>query len=58
MAVSWAPHTFFEVVVWAGFILLLLVVDAAVPAGVMQQLTDMVLSHGFSCGFSGIPNHE
>lgn len=25
MAVSWAPHTFFEVVVWAGFILLLLV---------------------------------
>ena len=36
----------------------LLVVDAAVPAGVMQQLTDMVLSHGFSCGFSGIPNHE
>ena len=33
----------------------LLVVDAAVPAGVMQQLADMVLSHGFSCGFSGIP---
>ena len=25
MAASWAPHTFFEVVVWAGFILLLLV---------------------------------
>lgn len=22
---SWAPHTFFEVVVWSGFILLLLV---------------------------------
>lgn len=33
----------------------LLVVDAAVPAGVLQRLTDMVLSHGFSCGFSGIP---
>ena len=25
MAAAWAPHTFFEVVVWSGFILLLLV---------------------------------
>ena len=25
IAVSWAPHTFFEMVVWSGFILLLLV---------------------------------
>ena len=33
----------------------LLVVDAAVPSGILQQLTDMALSHGFSCGFSGIP---
>lgn len=32
-----------------------LVVDSAVPAGIMQQLADMVIAHGFVCAFSGIP---
>lgn len=33
----------------------LLVVDRAVPAGTMTELADMVLAHGFTCGFAGVP---
>lgn len=30
--------------------------DEAVPHGVLQRLTDMVLDHGFTCTFSGRPD--
>lgn len=32
-----------------------LVMDAAVSAGTMHQLADMVIAHGFVCSFTGIP---
>lgn len=32
-----------------------LVVDAAVPAGTMQELADMVMRHKFTCSFAGLP---
>lgn len=36
-------------------IMVVLVIDKAVPTGVIQRLTDMVLSHGFSCSYAGVP---
>ncbi len=33
----------------------ILVCDAAVPAGTLQLVVDMVLSHGFNCSLSGRP---
>ena len=33
----------------------ILVCDRAVPAGTLQQVVDMVLSHGFNCSLSGRP---
>lgn len=32
-----------------------LVSDEAVSVGTMQKLADMVLSHGFTCSFAGLP---
>lgn len=33
----------------------ILVMDTAVPVGVSQRLTDMILSHGFTCSYAGVP---
>lgn len=33
----------------------ILVVDEAVTAGLIQRLTDMILSRGFNCSFAGTP---
>lgn len=35
-----------------------LVIDKAVPAGVVHRLTDMILSHGFTCSYAGVPALE
>ncbi len=35
-----------------------LVIDKAVAAGVVHRLTDMVLSHGFTCSYAGVPALE
>lgn len=35
-----------------------LVVDAAVSAGTMQELADMVLRHKFTCSFAGLPGRN
>ena len=32
-----------------------LVLDKAVSAGVAHQLTDMILRHGFTCSYAGVP---
>jgi hypothetical protein len=36
----------------------ILVLDKAVPSGVSQRLTNMVLSHGFTCSYAGVPALE
>ncbi|MBR1982796.1 MAG: hypothetical protein IKA23_08605 [Akkermansia sp.] len=36
----------------------ILVLDKAVPAGVVHRLTDMVLSHGYTCSYAGVPALE
>lgn len=36
-------------------ITVVLVVDRAVPSGVVQELTDAILLHGFNCCYSGVP---
>lgn len=33
----------------------ILVLDKAVPSGVAHRLTDMILSHGFTCSYAGVP---
>lgn len=38
--------------------MVILVIDKAVPSGVVQTLTDMILLHGFSCSYSGVPALE
>ncbi len=35
-----------------------LVIDKAVAAGAVQRLTDMVLAHGFTCSYAGVPALE
>ena len=35
-----------------------LVLDKAVSAGMVQRLSDMVLSHGFTCCYAGVPALE
>lgn len=36
----------------------ILVLDKAVSAGVSQRLTDMILSHGYSCSYAAVPTIE
>jgi hypothetical protein len=36
----------------------ILVMDKAVSSGAAQRLADMVLSHGFTCSFAGVPALE
>jgi hypothetical protein len=36
----------------------ILVLDKAVPSGVAHRLTDMILSHGFTCSYAGVPAIE
>lgn len=36
----------------------ILVLDKAVSSGVAQRLTDMILSHGYSCSYAGVPAIE
>lgn len=36
----------------------ILVIDKAVSAGVVHRLTDMILSHGFTCSYAGVPALE
>lgn len=36
----------------------ILVLDKAVSAGAAQRLADMILSHGFTCSFAGVPALE
>lgn len=47
---------------WAGEtpsrVTVVLVADSAVTAGVLQQLTDMVLSHGMNCNIGAVPSIE
>lgn len=38
-----------------GKITVVLVVDRAVPSGVVQELTDAILMHEFNCCYSGVP---
>ncbi len=37
---------------------IVLVIDKAVSAGAVQRLTDMVLAHGFTCSYAGVPALE
>lgn len=37
---------------------IVLVIDKAVSAGAVQRLTDMVLAHGFTCSYAGVPTLE
>lgn len=47
---------------WAGEtpsrVTVVLVADSAVTAGTLQQLTDMVLSHGMNCHLGAVPSIE
>lgn len=36
----------------------ILVIDKAVSSGVVNKLTDMILSHGFTCSYAGVPALE
>ncbi len=36
----------------------ILVLDKAVSAGVSQRLTDMILSHGYTCSYAAVPAIE
>lgn len=36
----------------------ILVLDKAVPSGVVMKLTDMILAHGYSCSYAGVPAIE
>ena len=33
----------------------ILVLDKAVPAGAVHHLTDLILKHGFTCSYAGVP---
>lgn len=37
---------------------IILVLDKAVPSGVAQRLTDMILTHGFTCSYAAVPALE
>lgn len=39
----------------ASAVTIILVVDSAVAAGTVQQLTDQILAHGFNCSYAGVP---
>lgn len=41
-----------------GRVSVVLVLDKAVAAGVVHRLSDMVLSHGFTCSYAGVPALE